>query len=440
MTGPIDVAKIIDQRPVSWFQWRVLLTCMAVAFLDGLGLQSIGVAAPALSEAWAIPRPALGPVFAAAPVGMILGALIMGPLADRVGRRRLVITATLTFGLFSLLTPLASNVREMVLLRTLTGLGLGGALPNLISLITEYSPAKTRGFLTTLTFSTLPLGSMLAGLAGPWLIPAYGWQSIFYLAGIVPMLVALIAMIWLPESLRYLVSVPGRHPQAAKILQRIAPDAVDLSQPVVFAAPTAAPRRASVARLFGPTRTSATFTVALIVGLNLFMINLLVNWLPTLLKEAGLSTRGALLSAALLNVSGAIGGIAWGSLSDRFGIHRVMGCAGLASGLAMLGLATSNGEPAVLILALTIVGLSVMGSQPGFYALIASVYPTAIRSTGIGTTLGMGRVGGVLGPALGGLLVAAGFTTSRIFLVVAGAGLLCACAVALLSRLRPNFV
>jgi AAHS family 4-hydroxybenzoate transporter-like MFS transporter len=439
MSDSIDVARLIDSRPVSRFQWQVLATCMAVSFLDGLNLQTIGVAAPALAALWGIARQALGPVFAAAPAGMILGALLMGPIADRIGRKRLVVMATVTFGLFSLLTPLATTLHQLLIFRLLTGLGLGGALPNLISLITEYSPAPKRGFLTALTFSSLPFGSMLAGLVGPWMIPAFGWQSVFYFSGAAPVLVAVIALLWLPESIRYLANHPERRAEVLVILRRIAPDIiVDSEAPLILSGPPVA-RRILVSRVFGPTRTSATLTLALIVGLNLFMINLLVNWLPTLLGEAGMSRRGAILSTAVLNVMGAIGGIAWGSLLDRFGMYRIMGLAALASGVAMVGLAFGHTNPTVMFLTLSIVGLSVMGTQPGFYTLIASVYPTSIRSTGVGTSLGIGRLGSVFGPALGGMLVAAGLGAQGIFLVVACAGILCSLAVWVLSRLRPQF-
>lgn len=439
MNSPLDVSRLIDDRPVSAFQWQVFITCMAVAFMDGLNLQTIGVAAPALSALWGIPRPALGPVFAAAPMGMIIGALIMGPLADRVGRKRLIVAATVFFGVFSLATPLATTLPQMMMMRLLTGMGLGGALPNLISVITEYSPAKRRGFLTTLTFSSLPVGSTLAGVVGPWMIPAYGWQSVFYMSGIISLLVAVIALIWLPESLRYLANHPDRRTQALAIVSRIAPEVALNADTTITTSGPPSTKGVSVARLFGPNRTSATLTLAFIVGTNLFMINLLVNWLPTLLNQAGLSRSGAILSTAVLNITGAVGGIVWGTLMDRFGTHRVMGLAGLASGLAMVGLAFGHSHPSVLITALSVVGWCVMGTQPGFYTLIASVYPTTIRSTGVGTSLGIGRLGSVFGPAVGGLLVAAGLDAQGIFLVVACAGVLCALAVAYLSQLRPNF-
>src|SRR5262249_4305163 len=197
----IDVADFIDRRPVSAFQVRVFACCLAVALLDGLDLQTMGLAAPTLMREWKVPASGFATVFSAAPAGMIVGALILGRLADQLGRKRLIVAATLLVGVCTVITPFASTLGQLAVLRFVTGLGLGGVLRDLSSLVTEFAPGRLRGRLTTLAFSGLPFGSMIAGVLASWLIPAYGWPSLFYVGGLLPVAVAIIAMVGLPESI-----------------------------------------------------------------------------------------------------------------------------------------------------------------------------------------------------------------------------------------------
>jgi MFS transporter, AAHS family, 4-hydroxybenzoate transporter len=189
----------IEGRPQDRCEWGVFAICTAIALLDGFDVQTMGVAAPALARAWGVPPPALSPVFMAAPAGMLVGALAMGHLADRMGRRLPIIAATLLFAVGTSLTPFAPSLTAMAALRFVTGIGLGGVLPNLVSLVTEFAPPRLRATLTTLTFSSLPLGSMLAALLARYLIPVYGWPSLFYLGGVAPAAIAAVAFLRLPE-------------------------------------------------------------------------------------------------------------------------------------------------------------------------------------------------------------------------------------------------
>ena len=199
-----NVEAAIDTEPEGRFGWGVFAICMAIALLDGFDVQAMGVAAPALARAWRVPPTTLSTVFMAAPAGMLVGALAMGRLADRMGRRRPIIMATLLFAVGTGLTAFAPNLTAMAAIRFVTGIGLGGVLPNLVSLVTEFAPRRLRGVLTTLTFSTLPLGSMVAALLARGLIPTYGWQSVFYIGALAPMAVAVVALFRLPESTHFL--------------------------------------------------------------------------------------------------------------------------------------------------------------------------------------------------------------------------------------------
>jgi len=437
-TTTIDVAEFVDARPVSRFQVRVFATCLAVALLDGLDLQTMGLAAPALMREWKVPPQAFSTVFSAAPAGMIVGALAFGRLADQIGRRRLIVAATLLFGVCTSATPLVPTIGTLAMLRFITGLGLGGVVPNLTSLVTEFAPRRVRGALTTLAFSGLPFGSMVAALFAAWLIPAYGWPSLFYVAGLLTMAVGVTALVSLPESIRFLALKDAHSAEAIRILRRIAPgepmaDGIRLTLAESSTSPV------SFSRLFGPARTGTTLPLALVVGLNLFILYLLLNWLPTLMRTAGFSNQYALLATIVVNTGGGIGALTWGVLLDRFGGFHVMAGAGFAAFAALMVLGLGHAEPVIMLSALFLAGACTMGAAPGLYAVIGSVYPTAIRSTGAGLVMGVGRIGSVLGPAAGGLLLSLKWPVPAIFAAVAVPGLVWAAAMLWMIRLPRNF-
>jgi AAHS family 4-hydroxybenzoate transporter-like MFS transporter len=280
---------------------------------------------------------------------------------------------------------------------------------------------------------------MLAGLVGRWLIPEYGWPALFYFGGLLPVAVALLTAWRLPESLRFLVAHGGRRAEALHILRQVAPDE-RFDDDVVLTVPESSGARVSPARLFGPGRTAMTVLLALVVALNLFMLYFTLNWLPTLLGRAGVSAERALLATVVLNVGGGIGSISWGLLIDRFGGFPVMAVSGIVASVALGLLGVGPSYPALLVPALFIAGACIMGGMPGLYAVIAAVYPTTIRSTGVGTVLAVGRIGSVLGPAAGGVLLALEWSLSAIFLTMATPGLLWAAGMWIAPRLKKDFV
>src|SRR5262245_40177137 len=438
-TTTIDVAEFVDGRPVSAFQVRVFACCLAVALLDGLDLQTLGLAAPALMREWNVPPQAFSTVFSAAPAGMIVGALAFGRLADQIGRKRLIVATTLLFGVCTMLTPFAPTLGRLAALRFITGLGLGGVIPNLTSLVTEFAPRRIRGVLTTLTFSGLPFGSMLAAVLASWLIPAYGWPSLFYVGGLLPVVIGIVALVSLPESIRFLTLRGNQSAAAVRILRRIAPgESIPDSVRLTLSESSTAP--VSFSRLFGPARTGTTVLLALVVGLDLFMVYLMLNWLPTLMRTAGFSNQYALLATVVVNTGGGFGALTWGVLLDRFGGFHVMTGAGVAAFVALTALGLGHAEPGLMLSALFLAGACTMGAAPGLYAVIGSVYPTAIRSTGTGLVLGVGRIGSVLGPAAGGLLLSLKWPVPAIFAAVALPGLVWAAAMLWMVRMPRRFV
>jgi AAHS family 4-hydroxybenzoate transporter-like MFS transporter len=226
MTTRVNVNEANDSHSITAYQIGILGLCMLVALLDGFDTQAIGYTAPAIAQALNLPREALGPVFSAALLGAALGALSFGPLADRLGRKRFMIAATIVLAVFSLLTAYVTSLQQLLACRFLAGLGLGGALPSFLALGGEFAPVRRRGVFVTLTFAAFPFGGLITALTSSYVIPTFGWQFVFYIGGSVPLVVAALLALCLPESLRFLVARNIRLDEARRTLACIAPELI----------------------------------------------------------------------------------------------------------------------------------------------------------------------------------------------------------------------
>src|SRR5882724_8062928 len=220
----IDVAAFIDAQPVGGFQIRLLLTCAAVLFLDGFDTQAIGYVAPALAKEWGLSKGSLGPVFSAGLFGLMIGALVFGPLADRIGRRKIIIFSTLAFGIGTLATSIIDDVDSLLAIRFLTGLGLGGAMPNAVAMTSEFSPRRRRATMVMIMFCGFSIGAALGGFLAAALIPQFGWRSVFVVGGVAPLLLVPILVLRLPESVRFLALTGRAHERVAELLGFIGPE------------------------------------------------------------------------------------------------------------------------------------------------------------------------------------------------------------------------
>jgi AAHS family 4-hydroxybenzoate transporter-like MFS transporter len=409
----IDVTRFIDDQPVSRLQLQVALLCGIIVFVDGYDAQAMGYVAPALTADLGITRGVLGPVISAGLVGMMIGALVCGPLADRIGRKPILVACALTFGIGALLTATASSIEALVVFRVLTGLGMGGAMPNAIALTSEYMPQKYRATAVTTMICGFALGAAAGGWVAASLIPAFGWQSVFVVGGIFPCLVALAAMAWLPESIRFLLAT-GRH--EARVRQLLSGIAVDGTAPahVSTGAELEADKGFVVAQLFG-RRTAGTVLIWTIYFMNLLNLYFLNNWLPTIMSDIGIRVETAIRVTSLFQVGGIAGAVFLGRLLDYARSFWVL--AGCFFWAATWVFATGHVGASVPLLAATVffAGIGVVGGQNASHALTAEFYPTGIRSTGVGWALGIGRIGSIIGPILGGYLLARGGGATEVF-------------------------
>jgi AAHS family 4-hydroxybenzoate transporter-like MFS transporter len=414
----INIGELLENSRIGPLQIRVFLLCMICLIMDGFDVQAMGYVAPAIVDEWGIPRAQLGGVFAAANFGVLVGSLVFSMVADKLGRRPVLIFATFFFSVMAIATAYAQNVPQLLWLRFIAGIGMGCIMPNATALIGEFSPKRSRvTFMMCITVG-FTVGAALGGFVAAWMIPAFGWRSVFIFGGVVPLVIAL-AMIWgLPESPQFLaVSGRGRDTLARWIAQLDPTIRVDASTQFV----ANEERRAGVpaVHLFRDGRGIVTVLIWVVNFMNLLVLYSLSNWLPTVVTGMGYTTPTAVLVGTVLQVGGTIGtfGLAW--LIARGGFVPML-TATFAVATAAIALI---GQPGISLALLNIIvfvaGWAVIGGQPGINALSATYYPTYLRSTGVGWGLGIGRTGAIVGPYLGGILLGLNWGPRELFLAAA---------------------
>jgi MFS transporter, AAHS family, 4-hydroxybenzoate transporter len=429
----VDVAAFIDQQPVGGFQLKLLLTCAAVLFLDGFDTQAIGYVAPALAKEWGLTKGALGPVFSAGLFGLMIGALLFGPLADRIGRKKIIIFSTLAFGLGALVTAFVQDVNTLLAIRFLTGLGLGGAMPNAVAMTSEFNPRRRRATMVMIMFCGFSVGAALGGLLAAALIPQFGWRSVFLVGGVAPLLLVPILALRLPESVRFLALTGSANERVAQLLGSISPKAA-FAPATQFVIHEPGLAGIPVLHLFKSGRTLVTLLLWVVFFMSLLDLYFLSNWLPTVLNDLGASISSAALIGSMLQIGGVVGTFALGSVIDRFSF-RALALVYFAAVFAVGAIGQLGHSTALVTAAIFAAGFCIVGGQIAANALAATFYPTAVRSTGVGWALGIGRIGSIVGPLVGGALLTAKWSTGSVFLAAASAALCAALAAFSLSRL-----
>ncbi len=414
----VNLSEILENSPIGPLHVRVFTLSMLCLIMDGFDVQALGYTAPAVIREWGIAGSLLGPVFAAGNLGVLFGSIGFSMLSDKIGRRPVLIGATLFFSVMTIVTTFAENVQQLLWIRLIAGVGLGGIIPNATALVGEFSPKRSRVTLTMCITVGFTAGAAIGGFVAAWLIPAFGWRSVFIFGGSIPLVIAL-AMIWgLPESLQFLAVRRTRLDQLARWLKKLDPS-MRVDAKTRYVANEASRAGVPLVHLFREGRGLATVLLWIVNFMNLLNLYSLSNWLPTVVTGMGYSTQTAVLVGTLLQVGGTIGtfGLAW--LIARRGFLPMLT---LTFALATLSIAFI-GQPGIslglLCVIVFVAGWCVIGGQPGMNTLEATFYPTYLRSTGIGAALGVGRIGAIVGPYIGGVLLGRQWGPQQLFLAAA---------------------
>ena len=424
----IDVNDVIDNATFNKFHWKVLFWCTLIIIFDGYDLVIYGVVLPILMDQWGLNPYVAGLLGSSALFGMMFGAMGFGMLSDRLGRKK-VITCVVLFSVTTVINGFATTPWQFGILRFIAGLGIGGVMPNVVSLMSEYSPKKSRSTLVALMFSGYAVGGMMSAGLGIWIVPNYGWEIMFYLA-VVPMLMLPFMLKFLPESVAFLMA-QKREGEARDILTQVAP-LKHINEQDVLTVPPTTDSKAPVLELFRDGRAMSTMMFWVAFFCCLLMVYALGSWLPKLMSNAGYALSSSLMFLMVLNVGAIIGAVGGGWLADRLSLRSVL-VSFFILGSGSLVLLGYESPMWFLYILVGIAGATTIGSQILLYAYVAQYYPTSIRSTGLGWASGIGRNGAIVGPLLGGALLAMALPHQMNFLALAVPGAIATVAIALVG-------
>lgn len=410
----------MDGKRTSSLQILTLFLCFLVVAADGFDVASVGYVAPLLKRAWALSPAQLGPIFGAGLFGLTVGSFLFGPLADRIGRKRVITISLVLFGIGSLACAYAPSPLVLVTLRFATGAGLGGAMPNAITLSSEFSPARSRALMVTLMFCGFTLGLAFGGAVAALLIPHFGWQGVFVFGGVFPLLLAPIVWIWMPESLRFMAGKPRYERETRQVLERLTGDAnAPVEQLVPDDAKVGGTVETAVATLFNQRYRTGTLLLWLAFFCTLWVYYQVSSWLPTVITGAGIDASHAARVGAMLPLGGTIGSLMNARLMDRLNPFFVLAGSYAIAAVATALIGFSINEPMWVYVSVFMAGFGLSGAQTAANVLVAGFYTTAARATGVSWALGVGRIGSIIGSMTGGILLAAFHTVETAFVLFA---------------------
>lgn len=414
----VDVPQWIDRQKLSSLQILVAVICFVAVLLDGFDAQIIGFVAPAVIADLKVQPQLLARVFSSGLFGILVGCLFLAPLADWLGRRWVMIVSVFVFALATLATAWVRDLNELMILRFLTGIGLGACMPNALALTSEYAPARMRGALTAWMFTGFSVGAFSGGILAAQIIPAHGWRSVFVVGGVLPLVLCLIMVLKLPESVRHLAGKRAEPGRIAAILQRIHPDP-QLGPDTRFIISEENARGFTLPHLFTERRAAGTLLLWLMFFLMLFDVFLLASWTPTVLNGAGLTREQAVYAGVAQQAGSVTATLLLGPLFDRMGFFRTLVPLLLAAAVGVVVMGVAGTNILLMDIAAFFAGAGVMGGQTSLIVLAGAFYPTFIRATGVGWGLGIGRTGAIVGPLVGGAMVAAHWKPDQIFQMAA---------------------
>jgi len=413
----VDVSQVLDNNKISPFQVGVFVLSGLCLILDGFDVQAMGYLAPAIIRDWKLAPALMGPVISAALFGILVGSIVFSTIADRIGRRPVLVIATLFFAVVTLLTARANTIGELRFIRFIAGIGLGGIMPNAVALVGEYTSKRLRVLMMLVVTNGFNLGAVIGGLVSAWLVPNFGWRAVFYVGGAIPLVIGLMMFIWLPESLQFLVLRRNASATVAKWIKRIDPG-VRVDANTKFVVREEKGKGVPILHLFTEGRALGTMMLWVINFMNLLNLYFLAGWLPTIVNN-WYPLQVSQLVGTVLQVGGVLGTFAFSWIIGRLGFIPVLATAFFTGCLSIAMI----GQPALPLFILStvvfIAGFCVVGGQGAINALAATYYPTHLRSTGVGAGLGVGRIGGIVGPSIAGALVGAQWMPKEIFYAAA---------------------
>lgn len=435
----IDVAAVINDGEISGFQYVIFLICLLIMMCDGFDTQAVAYVAPSIVAEWKLAAGRFGPVFAAVLLGSMVGAFAFGYLADRFGRKRTLAACVATFGILNIASAYTTSIETFTLLRFLCGIGLGGAIPNVMALVSEYAPARRRATMIAITWSGFGLGAVLGGMLSVPLIRHWGWTSVFIAGGTLPLCILPFAAFILPESIKFLIVAKQRGSAVAGILNKIRPQR-RFHDDDVFVLDEARPGRGRISALFADGLAVGSIFLCLAFFMSLMLVYLFINWIPLLLRQAGLPLEHALLGTILFNLAGIVGSILCTQLIDRRIAPpiTILIVAYFIGALAVMSIGFAGTAFWPIMITIFLSGFFVIGVQLSLNAYITNYYPTAIRGTGVGWSQVVGRTGSLIGPLVGGALVSQGMVPSHLFQLSSIAPLLACVFLLIFVRLSPK--
>jgi MFS transporter, AAHS family, 4-hydroxybenzoate transporter len=435
--GPfMDVNELTDDQAMQRSSIVFLVVAILAMIGDGFDLAAVGYVVPELVKQWGVAPKAFTVALTAGVIGLFIGGPLLGHVGDRIGRKKAIIIGLCIYGLLTLATTMVGSLNQLVVLRFLTGIGLGGMIPNVLALAAEVAPKRLRGRFAVIVLFGVPAGLALPGLVTAVLVPQYGWPVLLLIGGLLPLAIALVAQFTLPESLKFLMQKSGRDSQVTEMARALRPDiAVNAKTRFTTKAPAeAVGGGSSPVQLFRSGLALITPTLWIALATNQFANFFTITWLPTLLQSAGLSTAEAGVTASMFSLGGFAGGVLFTFLIDKLGVVPIVGFFILGIPLiASVGI--PNLPPELIGAVIAGAGFCVYGNQFGINAALVMIYPTPVRAIGAGWAQAFGRIGSIAAPIIGGALLGMSVSTRELFFAPGAALVLGAIAAGILAML-----
>lgn len=429
----LNLADVIDARPVRRYQLLVFALCFLCLLADGFDAQALGYVVPAMSRQWNVAPSTFAPAFSAGLVGMAFGALGLGSIADYVGRRKIIVICTAVVGVATMTMASVTSLSQLLALRFVAGIALGGLIPNALALCSEYSPSRLRAVVVMVVACGISVGSALGGLAAGALLKSHGWPIVFQIGGAISLALTALTLLALPESIRFRAVRESNSAELTVLMRRVCPGLECSEQTRWIVSEEKAPGL-TVRHLFANGRATQTLLIWTIYFTCLLEIYFFASWLPTVLTRAGVPLQTSVYATSAMQIAGTVASIALGSVIERTNPGRVLAVLFLLGAASIWTIGLSLDNPYLLIVATAAAGVGIVGGQAGTHAVASRVYPTFMRSTGLGWGLGIGRIGSVVGPLVGGMLLAMSWSAPDLLLVGALPALVAAAAALALSR------